>query len=373
MGVFDIFGSKHGFDPTRFEKEFSQLTGNINKTKQQLTRLTQRKSRLNGKLEAFISIGYILIFSYCYFSIPNDVHATNRIQQFIKGQTKQNLYVLIGYPLVSILVIKIVNFAFNYLIKRQDSYLSKLQAKHKAKMEELKKITNFNATNELINKYGEKKLPQNVPQVQKTIPGMKNKKQDDLRVQALKELHLNDKRLTSNENAALPNKPTDASKQQQPQAQAPPPSNSRTFQDRLLDLFVGSDNSESVEQRYALICSHCFAHNGLAPPHCEDPSLVKYQCWKCGALNGKGMLFGHPQDQDQQKMPIAGEDTREENSTKPEVANAVGDIKEFSPTNEALNSDAASAKEAKVLDAAPAEKNKAAVSKEPTGESLASN
>ena len=94
MGVFDIFGSKHGFDPNKFEKEFSQLTGNINKTKQQLARLTQRKRKLNAKLEAFVSIGYILIFLYCYFSIPNDVRATNRVQQFIKGQSKTYMSLL---------------------------------------------------------------------------------------------------------------------------------------------------------------------------------------------------------------------------------------------------------------------------------------
>ncbi|CAK9682701.1 hypothetical protein FOB58_003100 [Candida parapsilosis] len=290
MGVFDIFGSKHGFDPNKFEKEFSQLTGNINKTKQQLARLTQRKRKLNAKLEAFVSIGYILIFSYCYFSIPNDVRATNRVQQFIKGQTKQNLYVLIGYPLISIVVIKFINYAFNYLIRRHDRFLAKLQAKHKAKMDELKKITNFNATNELINKYGEKQLPQQIPLAQKSSANKKSTKQDNLRAQALKELHLSDKQLSQNENSGTATTQDNSGKSQQPKAATATP---RTFQDRLLDLFVGSDNSESVEQRYALICSHCFAHNGLAPPHCEDPSLVKYQCWKCGALNGKGMLFGN--------------------------------------------------------------------------------
>ena len=61
-----------------------------------------------------------------------------------------------------------------------------------------------------------------------------------------------------------------------------------------MDILIGSDNSESVENRYALICFHCFAHNGLAPPHTEDPADVKFQCWKCGAMNGKGMLFEQP-------------------------------------------------------------------------------
>lgn len=301
MGVFDIFGSKHGFDPNKFEKEFSQLTTDINKTKQQLTRLTQRKQRLNEKLETFVSLGYVLILLYCYLSIPNNVHATNRIQQFIKGQTKYNIYVLIGWPLSSILIIKAVSFVFNYLVHRQDRYLAKLQTKHKAKMDELKKITNFNATNELINKYGEKQLPQQTPQlqqVQQRLNKKSSKKQDELRAQALKELHLNDKQLSLSQKTGTSKKQNDDDDddaKQQP-TQAPQP-NTRTFQDRLLDLFVGSDNSESVEQRYALICSHCFAHNGLAPPHCEDPLLVKYQCWKCGAMNGKGMLFGHAEEQ----------------------------------------------------------------------------
>ncbi|CCG22106.1 hypothetical protein CORT_0B03980 [Candida orthopsilosis Co 90-125] len=335
MGVFDIFGSKNGFDPNKFEKEFSQLTGNINKTKQQLVRLSQRKRRLNAKLEAFVSIGYILIFSYCYLSIPNDVRATNRIQQFIKGQTKNNLYVLIGYPLASVLIIKIINYAFNYLIKRQDRYLAKLKTKHKAKMDELKKITNFNATNELINKYSEKQLPPQAPQVHQKSVRKSSNKQDELRAQALKELHLNDKQHSSNEKTSAPKELTDSPKQQQTQV---PTSNSRTFQDRLLDLFVGSDNSESVEQRYALICSHCFAHNGLAPPHCEDPSLVKYQCWKCGALNGKGMLFGHS-EQGQQTLDDAVVNTPEKGITKSDVSYTGSDEKESSTIDNVVKAD----------------------------------
>ncbi|KAI5958371.1 hypothetical protein KGF57_002728 [Candida theae] len=343
MGVFDIFSSKHGFDPTKFEKEFSQLTANINKTKQQLARLTQRKRSLNARLEAFVSIGYVLIFMYCYFSIPNDVRATNRVQKFIKGQSKQNIYVLIIYPLASILVIKIINYVFNYLINRQDRYLSKLQTQHKAKMDELKKITNFNATNELINKYGEKQVPQQIPQqLQKGVAAGKKKnndKQEKLRAQALKELHLNDKQLSSNQKATPVKNRENAVKAESTQV---PSSHPRTFQDRLLDLFVGSDNSESVEQRYALICSHCFAHNGLAPPHCEDPSLVKYQCWRCGALNGKGMLFGHS-SQDQQKSDGTVEEKPLQRSIpEPDELSVGNDEKEVATSEKLADADPSS-------------------------------
>lgn len=151
----------------------------------------------------------------------------------------------------------------------------------------------------MINKYGNEKQPQVSLQKQEPQPISNQKQQDhlrnrhnklgNLRDQAMKELNLpEDKQLLSQQKGQLPNT------KQAPIPAIPQQPAQRTIQDRLLDILIGSDNSESVENRYALICFNCFAHNGLAPPHTEDPADVKFQCWKCGAMNGKGMLFEQP-------------------------------------------------------------------------------
>jgi Predicted integral membrane zinc-ribbon metal-binding protein len=76
-----------------------------------------------------------------------------------------------------------------------------------------------------------------------------------------------------------------------PSAFSPPPSptipaqqHSKTFFDRVLDLLVGEDEN-AADHRYALICRHCRAHNGLAPPG-ERGDSVGYLCGRCGGWNG---------------------------------------------------------------------------------------
>jgi hypothetical protein len=77
-----------------------------------------------------------------------------------------------------------------------------------------------------------------------------------------------------------------------PSAFSPPPSptlapqqhHSKTFLDRVLDLIVGEDEN-AADHRYALICRHCRAHNGLAPPG-ERGEDVGYLCGRCGGWNG---------------------------------------------------------------------------------------
>jgi endoplasmic reticulum junction formation protein lunapark len=76
-----------------------------------------------------------------------------------------------------------------------------------------------------------------------------------------------------------------------PSAFSPPPSpilpvqqQPKTFLDRVLDLLVGEDEN-AADRRYALICRHCRAHNGLAPPG-ERAEEVGYLCGRCGGWNG---------------------------------------------------------------------------------------
>lgn len=55
--------------------------------------------------------------------------------------------------------------------------------------------------------------------------------------------------------------------------------------DRILEGLVG-DDEQSPNNRYALICPKCYAHNGLCR-YGEDPQYVIYICPHCGHKNGK--------------------------------------------------------------------------------------
>ncbi|KAJ1989976.1 hypothetical protein GGI25_003264 [Coemansia spiralis] len=56
---------------------------------------------------------------------------------------------------------------------------------------------------------------------------------------------------------------------------------SRPWLDKLVDQLVGDVGSE--EDKYALICRHCYAHNGLVLE--EEIEDIQYTCPKCGHFN----------------------------------------------------------------------------------------
>uniref|UniRef100_A0A7E5A0Y9 Endoplasmic reticulum junction formation protein lunapark n=1 Tax=Panagrellus redivivus TaxID=6233 RepID=A0A7E5A0Y9_PANRE len=61
----------------------------------------------------------------------------------------------------------------------------------------------------------------------------------------------------------------------------PLPAITRTPIDKVLDFFIGDGPS----YRYALICSNCNAHNGLALP--EEFERIAYHCARCNHFNSR--------------------------------------------------------------------------------------
>mmetsp|Transcript_7960 Transcript_7960/g.10026 ORF Transcript_7960/g.10026 Transcript_7960/m.10026 type:complete len:351 (-) Transcript_7960:63-1115(-) len=271
MGVFGIFKLK-GFDPDTFEKELTQLTKQISNTQQQIYSLKGKSKRWVFSLSKLFITAYALIVVYIYQKVPKSLISRNKIVNFIRNQSNDQLMVLVGFPLVGYLIIYLINSIFKLSVRRREKHLQTLKKKHSLKIEELKKITNFNTTNELLNKYGnqedrkkpkdetgnkETKKQSNVPR-QINTPNAQQQQQQQQIIKRLQSLQAN------------------------PPVQAP-----RTFQDRILDFIVGSDNNEATENRYALICKQCLTHNGLAPPGSTNPFKVSYICPNCGFLNGE--------------------------------------------------------------------------------------
>uniref|UniRef100_A0A915MH93 Endoplasmic reticulum junction formation protein lunapark n=1 Tax=Meloidogyne javanica TaxID=6303 RepID=A0A915MH93_MELJA len=54
---------------------------------------------------------------------------------------------------------------------------------------------------------------------------------------------------------------------------------SRGSLDRILDFVMG----ESINNRYALICSNCYTHNGMALR--EEFKTISYCCYRCNFFN----------------------------------------------------------------------------------------
>lgn len=287
--MFRLF-KKSGFDPQLFEKELTDITESISSTQQQISRLKTRYVSIRRVLIQYMVLIYVAVCLYNYSQIPRNYVASNKIQLFIRGQSRGQLLFVGLYPVMGYLLVKMIHAVFGFLSKNRTHRLKGLKEKHKAKIEELKKITNFNTTANLLNKYGEKnEIPaKNLPKARTTpakqVPkGPKGPKGSNV-INGTTEVNgANIPTVQGRQFQQIP--PPNTLKLLTTNPQAPIQKN-RPIQDRLLDLLIGSDNNESIENRYALICVNCFTHNGLAPPNCTNPANTKFACLKCGFLNG---------------------------------------------------------------------------------------
>ncbi|KAJ2749415.1 hypothetical protein GGI19_005672 [Coemansia pectinata] len=67
----------------------------------------------------------------------------------------------------------------------------------------------------------------------------------------------------------------------QAQAKSTAATASRPWLDKLVDQLVG--DTSGIDEKYALICRHCYAHNGLVLV--DEINDIQYTCPKCGKFN----------------------------------------------------------------------------------------
>ncbi|KAK6459286.1 uncharacterized protein RJT20DRAFT_4859 [Scheffersomyces xylosifermentans] len=312
MGVFSIF-RRGGFDPEGFERELTTLTESITATNQQISRLKVRSKSITRTLFSYLATAYVLVGAYGYLALPPGAKGRNKIEIYFTNQSRAMLLILSLYPIAGAVVLRSVRVLFDFLIRSRTSHLKALKKKHKEKIDELKKITNFTTTEKLLSKYGDKQDtiassaakqgPARTNNLNGPVPANPANQPSQLSAAQLKKLNIN---ITPQPPVLTPQEKEEQRRQlhaqMQNQSQLP---TKRSFQDRLLDVLIGSDNNESVENRYALICYNCFNHNGLAPPGTTNPADVRYVCFKCGTMNGKSVF------NDEWKQMIDGQETPE--------------------------------------------------------------
>lgn len=283
MGFLGLF-LLHLFDPDAFDKELTALTQGISRTRNQITALARKRKSLCFNLVTSLLVAYLAWVAYRYrvavSSLGPLAGGRSRWAVFFAGQDTHDLVAAGLYPVAIALVVYIVDSLFSVLISSKEKSLKGLLRRHKTKIDELKRVTNFNTTNQLLQKYGK----------QETAPApAKEKQAADLR-QRKPQPPLASKSQPQRTNVLPPTVNRPAPAVPPPQPKPKPLANQgpvqKTFQDRILDYIIGSEHNESVESRYALICANCYTHNGLAPPGCTDPNKVTYICRQCGYING---------------------------------------------------------------------------------------
>lgn len=216
---------------------------------------------------------------------------------------KSSFTFLILFPIGVFYFKKLVTGIFNFFILRKQTVLKAKQAELKDRIEELKVETRYYQTKDLIEKY-DKSLKteteiENGNGAEVTRRNIKNcttpsstvttisKGNSSIQVQnnqkSPPQLPQHPNRLSTSPPQHLPqhlSMPLNYRPSPPPPPLTPPPFRSPTWMDRFMDALIGDD---SRNQKYALICSQCFNHNGLATPELFD--TVRYRCPNCGFFN----------------------------------------------------------------------------------------
>lgn len=305
MGFLGLFRLKL-FQPEQFEQQLTALTQAISLNKEQISALTRKQKAWCKSLGLYCTVLYLSYFVFRYNASFNNMgvlaHGKSRVSVFLTGQLTKEL-TAIFLPAVIVLVVYVINAFFGVLIRSKKHTLKSLLQKHKAKLEELKTVTNFSRTNQILQKFDTKLLneenskDETKQQIQQRGTNINTNKNKNTNVNT----PLSAAKLQTPvqpQVRKLPptvNVPNVAKKEKSPVggSKAPTQVNSvqpgptkLSFQDRLLDFIIGSEHNENVENRYALICANCYTHNGLAPPGCKNPVSVTYICRHCGYING---------------------------------------------------------------------------------------
>ncbi|CCE73197.1 Piso0_000223 [Millerozyma farinosa CBS 7064] len=288
MGFFTLFGSK-SFNPDQFEKELTTITEQISKVEGQLSRIRTKSRNIRHSLSTYLVAIYFIKVAYVYRTFTPALPGSSKIVNLFKKQNRLPVIILVGYPVVAFLLIYLVGYLFGFMASKKEKTLKQLKSNHSKKIEELKKISNYNTTNKLLNKFGDVK--------QDPVAGSQDSQAEARKSAGVGQPNVGNAP-KANPNPLPGTNPLNVQQQGPSKLQAQrhtipssgieaPAKGVKQIQDRLLDFIIGSDNSESIEYRFALICKRCLSHNGLAYPGCSDPMKIVYICPRCGFLNGQ--------------------------------------------------------------------------------------
>ncbi len=230
-----FFGSKK----TDYTQDLQSNESNMKKIKAEIQRLNQYqrhyKEMTTYYLRSTLLIATaVLVFFNTSLPVISTPYLTIRLDVVL-------LWVF-GY-----LLIMYGNWLLEYIyhrrIEKRRTRYTKLKVEQEKKIEEYKKATKFNETQELLRKYGQIEEPtKEVQRAPSLVPSAPN---------------------------SYPVSPLSPSQSQK-----------ATFFDRVLDKIVGE---EEFESKIALVCKQCYTHNGLCPPELYNTYIFK--CRHCKFLN----------------------------------------------------------------------------------------
>ncbi|XP_033624885.1 endoplasmic reticulum junction formation protein lunapark-B-like [Asterias rubens] len=237
---------------------------------------TQREKQYMGSLLLYSVILYLMmaLFFYFYYEAKD-----------WKGRATQILPFLL-FPVLIYLIRKILQWYFVKRIARNQMALEDLRAEKKKILEEVKDKESYKKAKEILDRFDPASSP---PPLQQATPSTSK-----AIAQPVPKLR---QRPMTARGVRTPNTPMQRPPVRGPPSMAPrltpqqqlmmrPQTTARPILprergtvDKLVDFLVGDGPSS----RYALICKHCYSHNGMALQ--EEFEYLAFKCAYCGVLN----------------------------------------------------------------------------------------
>ncbi|KAI9476232.1 MAG: hypothetical protein EXX96DRAFT_576310, partial [Benjaminiella poitrasii] len=239
--------SKKKDDSKDYEEVFSKLDENIQRLEGRLTQLKLKQRKASFLWIIYSLIIWVVCVLYLFFRI------VNRESAGIQDVVYPTLLVIL-IPIGIYHVRKLLVWWYEQRQKKEEVKLAKLRKEQKDKLEDLKKKTGFYKTKSLLEKYDE---------------DLAKKKREFEMQQQQQQQQRKPVSMPMRPNKPMPqqqqqpfNRPMMMPQQQQQQQPILPPQirNEPKWYDKLVDALVGDAGPET---KYALICTHCFSHNGL--------------------------------------------------------------------------------------------------------------
>ncbi|CAO3627123.1 unnamed protein product [Mucor hiemalis] len=169
--------------------------------------------------------------------------------------------------------------------KKEEANLTTLRKEQKSKLEELKKKTSYYSTQSLLERYDEvlAKKKEEAAKQEKMQQELRQRKPVSMPMRPLQQQQQGQPGQRSGfpPPNTMPNGPYPQQQQQQGGGPIlPQPRSEPQWYDKIVDALVGDAGPET---KYALICTHCFHHNGLVFK--EEYDSIQYVCPNCKQFN----------------------------------------------------------------------------------------
>ncbi|KAI9484365.1 hypothetical protein BDB00DRAFT_152365 [Zychaea mexicana] len=294
--------SKQKTDPNDYEKILSELDESIQKAEVRLSeiKIRERRTGLLWIIYGTIAWAAFLLYSFIVLHGEGDEHEWNTLAV--------TLLPVLVIPLGIYYTRRLLKWFYTRKQTNEEANLAALRAQQKLKVEELKKKTSYYTTKSLLERYDlaaaqRRKQEQQAQQRAMATGATPRQQQPGAQQQQLRQRSGGPGPSPQGQGMVQPQQgggpaaaaaATAGTRGLAPvhlQARTPVPQQpkERQWYDKLVDALVGE---EGPETKYALICRHCFTHNGLVLP--QEIDLIQYTCPNCKQFNPARKLANVP-------------------------------------------------------------------------------